>query len=463
MADIVLVVVVLFFLIWIFLRRQITSPLEALSGKALSIVQNEASLGSTVEVKGASEIEHLATTFNALSTSLKKERDELDLKVREKTQELFKASELLREKEEKMRLLINSKSEAIYSMDMDGNCIFCNDSCASILGYESSQQLLGQNIHNLVYQKPMNGLSQFDEACSILSAISNRENIHKEEDVFRCADGETLEVEWWAAPIIKDDEVMGGVVTFKDVNEHKKQHARDIRANQLAALGEMAAGVAHEINNPISGIINYTQLLENKARQGSYEEEVAGKIKREGWRIARIVEKLLSHARDEEGRVEPVDVAAAISDTLSLVRKSMEDDGITTKVDINDDVPMITINKQELEQVFMNLLTNARHALNEKFPGRDPEKVVEISLQGKVVDGNRKVVLNVRDHGTGISPNILHKIMQPFFTTKPVGQGTGIGLSLTREIIHKYQGEIHFDSEEGGGTSVEVSFPVDAA
>ena len=193
-----------------------------------------------------------------------------------------RAEQKVFENEEKLRLLINSKSEAIYSVDLEGICIFCNDSCLSLLGYEHENDLLGHNIHSLVHHTNHDGSHSSVEQCKILGALNNTKKINMSDDIFWRADGEWLQVDWWASPIIKAESVIGAVVTFIDVAEQRKQQLKDIRANQLASLGEMAAGIAHEINNPINGIINYAQLLVKSVEQNSYEHKILKSINEHG-------------------------------------------------------------------------------------------------------------------------------------------------------------------------------------
>jgi signal transduction histidine kinase len=233
-----------------------------------------------------------------------------------------------------------------------------------------------------------------------------------------------------------------------------------MRSEQLAALGELAAGVAHEINNPINGIINYAQILLNQSREGSEVNDVAKRVIKEGDRIARIVEGLLSFARREEEHKTPVSVSEIISESLTLTEAQMRKDVIVLKKDIPIDLPEVLAQAQEIEQVFVNIISNARYALNKKYPEVDKNKILEITAKTLNEDGRALVRVSFDDRGTGIPANIIDKVMNPFFSTKPEGKRTGLGLSISHGIMSDHGGSLAIHSVEGKFTRVDVDLPV---
>jgi signal transduction histidine kinase len=250
------------------------------------------------------------------------------------------------------------------------------------------------------------------------------------------------------------------IVLQRDITERKVTMASVMRSEQLAALGELAAGVAHEINNPINGIINYAQILLNQSREGSEVNDVAKRVIKEGDRIARIVEGLLSFARREEEHKTPVAVSEIISESLTLTEAQMRKDVIVLKKDIPIDLPEVLAQAQEIEQVFVNIISNARYALNKKYPEVDKNKILEITAKTLKEDGRALVRVSFDDRGTGIPANIIDKVMNPFFSTKPEGKRTGLGLSISHGIMSDHGGSLAIHSVEGKFTRVDVDVPV---
>jgi PAS domain S-box-containing protein len=250
-----------------------------------------------------------------------------------------------------------------------------------------------------------------------------------------------------------------GISVIRSTQEKKLAEAEVLRAGQLASLGELAAGVAHEINNPINGIINYAALISKKCPDGSTEREISERIIREGDRIANIVRSLLSFARDMKEGKKPTDLRQIISDTLALTEAQIRKDGIHLKLDIPDNLSPVIVQPQQIEQVFLNILSNSRYALNQKFDGEDEEKILSIRAKPVISNGSPFVRITFHDHGTGIPENIKDKIMNPFFSTKPGNAGTGLGLSISHGIISDHKGSINIESKEGSYTTVVVELP----
>ncbi|UCD35157.1 MAG: PAS domain S-box protein [Nitrospiraceae bacterium] len=245
----------------------------------------------------------------------------------------------------------------------------------------------------------------------------------------------------------------------EDITDRKLAEAEAIRASHLAALGELAAGVAHEINNPINGIINYTQLLMNKSEKGGREHDITSRIIREGDRIATIVRNLLSFARDRREEKHPVHVRDIMAEAVALIETQMEKDGIRLNVDIPAGLPLIMAQPQQIEQVFLNIISNSRYALNQKFRGFHEGKALEVRGRETVTAGIPYVEITFLDRGSGIPPHILGQVLNPFFSTKAAGQGTGLGLSISHGIISDHGGRMAISSTEGEFTSVKIELP----
>lgn len=244
-----------------------------------------------------------------------------------------------------------------------------------------------------------------------------------------------------------------------DVTEKAMLQAEAARASHLAALGELAAGVAHEINNPINGIINYAQILLNKCAADSRVNDLAGRINKEGRRIADIVRGLLSFARDRKEERQPTTIGEILTEALDLTQAQMSKEGIQVQVRLPPELPGVVANPQQIQQVFMNVISNARYALNKRYPGPDGGKLLEINGGAAQDDGRRTVRVIFLDHGTGIPDAVLPKIMEPFFSTKQPGTGTGLGLSISHGIISDHGGSLRVNSTEGRFTKVVIDLP----
>lgn len=245
----------------------------------------------------------------------------------------------------------------------------------------------------------------------------------------------------------------------EEINERRRAEAETIRAGHLAALGELAAGVAHEINNPINGIINYAQLLVNKNKEGSTDQDIAMRIMKEGDRISDIVANLLSFARDSREKKHPVRIDTVISDALALIETQLGNDGIKLRVDLSLHMPEIMAQPQQIGQVILNIVSNARYALNEKYPGAHDDKVLEIHTDITGESNHSYAEITFYDKGCGIAAENMDKIMNPFFSTKPARSGTGLGLSISHGIISDHGGKLLIDSIDREFTKVIIKLP----
>lgn len=254
------------------------------------------------------------------------------------------------------------------------------------------------------------------------------------------------------------------VLIVRDLSEQKKLAAEKesiqlqlFQASKLASIGELSAGVAHEINNPLNGIINFAQLLKDDgvARTDTQSRMLDGIIE-EGSRITRIVRDLLSFARHESHELRPVNLAEVITTSVSLFGHQLDKDGIALEVRLAADLPPVLAEGSRLRQVVVNMISNAHHALRE---GRATERVFRISASAARVEGRRVVRMEFFDNGVGIRQEYLNKIFDPFFTTRRDAGGTGLGLSLSFGIIAEFGGTIRAESEMGSGTRFVVELP----
>ena len=251
------------------------------------------------------------------------------------------------------------------------------------------------------------------------------------------------------------------IVLSRDITEKKTIEAEAMRAGHLASLGELAAGVAHEINNPVTGIIACSEILKSRCQVQGEDDEIPTRIIKEGVRIAKIVKNLLSFAQDREEEQSLTQVKDIVRDALNLVERQISKDGTKISVNFPPDLPMVKARTHRVQQVFLNILSNSRYALNKRFPGTHKDKLIEIRGEIVEIEGQEHVRTTFFDKGTGMSPHILDKIIGPFFSTKPQGEGTGLGLSISHGIIKAHGGRLRFESMEGEYTRAIVDIPVD--
>jgi PAS domain S-box-containing protein len=257
---------------------------------------------------------------------------------------------------------------------------------------------------------------------------------------------------------------IGEALMRKQAEEERAQmQAQLIQSQKLESIGTLASGVAHEINNPIMGIMGYAQLLFDHLGPDSPVSEYALEIGKETERIALIAKNLLGFARQEnETHLSPARLCDIIASTLSLITSVMRHDQIALEVNVPADLPRITCRSQQIQQVVMNLLTNARDAVNQKYPKPDANKIIRLSaaLGRRNAKGVDCVRLTVEDHGVGISEDLRTRIFDPFFTTKPRDKGTGLGLSISYGIVTEHGGELSIESEFGHWTRVHMDLPL---
>ncbi|MCG8686205.1 MAG: ATP-binding protein [Desulfobacterales bacterium] len=237
---------------------------------------------------------------------------------------------------------------------------------------------------------------------------------------------------------------------IKDINEKKQMEQQIAQADKLAALGELSAGVAHEINNPLGIILGYTQLL---LKEKSGFEEDLKTIEKHVKNCKEVVSDLLSFSRKGSKEMSFVDVNKVVDGVVKFLSNHTDFRKVDILVDLWDKQHlMIRGNAQELTQVMINLLINACHAVE-----KEPDGYIQIATQ----KDQDNVLIIVRDNGTGIQKQYLTRIFDPFFTTKPVGRGTGLGLSVGYGIIRRHGGEISAINREEKGAAFTISLPLD--
>ena len=243
--------------------------------------------------------------------------------------------------------------------------------------------------------------------------------------------------------------------------EREQMRQQLYQTSKLASLGELSAGVAHEINNPLNGVINFAQLLKDEGTGGTdFERGMLDGIIEEGERIAGIVRGLLMFARLDEQQIGRVSFGEAVTSALALFGRQFEKDGIRVEQDVPEDLPPLRADRSRLRQVVLNMVSNAHHALKSKRVGPAP-KLFRISAQRVERGGREFVRAEFYDTGVGIRREDLEKVFDPFFTTRRDSGGTGLGLSISFGIVHDYGGTIRAESEPDEFTRFVIELPTD--
>jgi len=261
-------------------------------------------------------------------------------------------------------------------------------------------------------------------------------------------------------PVLNEEKQLVAVtIILKDVTQKTKMEAQLVQSAKLAALGEMAAGVAHELNSPMTVIIGTAQML---VRDLDEEQRDIGDALDDiincGLRCKRIIQNLLTFSRQDQLPASEIDLNAEVERVLSLIQYQINRSQIHIVANLDPELPKIIANGPQIQQVLTNLLINARDALDGV---ERPEKVIEVTTAMRQQAGRRWIVLSVRDNGTGIDADILPKIFTPFYTSKEATKGTGLGLSVSLGIAESHKGSIEVDSAAGQGSTFSLVLPLE--
>lgn len=364
------------------------------------------------------------------------------------TTERKRMEDALRESEEKYRLYFENASDVIYSIDPEGKILSMSPAVERVLGYRA-EELIGKNIFD----------SNLQTARSLELAISNLNRVFAgerglpTEGEFIAKDGTVKLGEVSGAPVFSSDgKVMAVVCVGRDVTERKQMEEQLRLAGRLAAVGELAAGVAHELNNPIAAIQGFAQFLTARKDLDQNLRKDLDTIYRESQRAAKITQNLLSFARRHEPEKHFISINEAIEKTLELQANPMKVNNIELVVEFAPNLPKTMADFHQMQQVFINILNNAEQAM------------VQAHMKGKLIVKTQKVgsmiQISFTDNGPGISEENIKRIFDPFFTTKEVGKGTGLGLSICYGLVEAHGGRIYARSKLGQGATFVVEIPI---
>jgi PAS domain S-box-containing protein len=349
--------------------------------------------------------------------------------------------------EERYRALFEQARDGIGVVRLsDHHLVEANNRACEILGLQQ-EDCIDQDIRELFR-------STTPSAQPELMTAPNGQTSGEHELAIKTPKGQTVPVSVAFTPLSTDGEKVM-IMSLRDLSLRKQLEAEReemqrqlYQSSKLASIGELSAGVAHEINNPLNGIINFAQLLKDEERPRSeFEQQMIDGIIDEGERIAQIVRELLTFARADTHELKQVHFADSIKTSIALFGHQFEKEGITVEIDLEKDLPLVRADASRLRQVVLNLITNAYHALKAK-PDSGERKLFRITARRAGRNGEI-VRVEFYDNGVGIKREYLSKVFDPFFTTRRETGGTGLGLSVSFGIVRDFGGTIKVESEEG--------------
>ncbi len=411
-----------------FMARALGKPIKQLVDGTNRLAEGD--LTHRVSVHSRDEIGQLAAAFNTMAEKLKKSRQEL------LTAKAFTDN------------IIRSMSNSLLVINKDQTIRTANQATYDLLGY-TREELIGKPFSLIFAEGYYSGIG--------LDDLINMGFTRNAETTYLSKYGEKIRMLFTASVIFNEEDRFEGIVF---VAQDITMQTETLRAGHLASIGELAAGVAHEINNPINSIINFAQIMIDEVKKGEIPaEEIPELIIKEGDRVASIVSSLLSFARENEKEKKPIDARDVLDEVLALTEAQIIKDGINLTIDFPKGLNKILADFQQVEQVFLNIINNARYALNQKYAKAHPKKNFVIHGAAETIDGIGYLEVTFLDYGTGIPSSIIDKIYNPFFSTKPSGIGTGLGLAISHGIIADHGGRLVFESSYGEHTKVTVLLP----
>jgi PAS domain S-box-containing protein len=343
--------------------------------------------------------------------------------------------------------LIDCFPDLVVALDRDGRCTFISPRCKELLGFEP-QELLGRRLAERLDPRDRGEFeSRFE---SIRSSTSGEGTIL--DVLVESRNGEMRLFRTTASPLLSESgQVDGMIASMHDITDAKRIEQQLIQSERLAAMGQMIAGVAHELNNPLTAVLGVTEMLKDSLKEPAanrHLELAHGQARR----AAQIVQGLLSFARPPHPRKARLHLTDVIDRSLQFHERSLRASNIAVDFERKADVPAVLGDPSQLTQVFLNLIVNAEQAIREAHDRG--------TLRIRVGALGDKVVATFQDDGVGIRRDILPKIFDPFFTTKRPGRGTGLGLSICLAILREHHGHIEAQPLADGGAVFTLSLPI---
>ncbi len=427
----------------------------------------EGDFSQRVSLKSRDEIGALAESFNKMVASLEQGRTQLQQSAQE-----------LRKTKDTLENIVQSSVDAIVATDPKGRITFANRSMQELILGQAGQEenLLGVPMSQLY----SGGLG---EARNIMSVLRKWGRLMNYETAM-VSKGRVIPI-LTSASLLKEEKgaVIGTLGVIKDLTEKKKleedlkkAQAELVQTEKLVAIGRLASGVAHEMNDPLTSILTFGNLLREDTPEGEPNRESLDIILKEANRAKRIVSDLLSFSRESKPSMEWVDLNDVLNMSLLLLEKQGVMEGIEVRMDLAKELPLVRADSGQIHQVFTNLLLNSVQAMTPDSSAKETSEFspaerklflrtrfvetsdVDFSVSPSLAGPLIRVVF--QDTGPGIPPDNLTRVFDPFFTTKGTGEGTGLGLYIVSGILKNYGAQYHLESTVGRGTTFTIDFPL---
>ncbi len=421
-------VVFLFFSLNYLINRIAVKPIKTVSSFFKSVVDGQQDLSTRLAVKSHDEIGEMASSFNMMMKYLKNSQEQL------------------RFSERKYRRIFEGSKDTILLADCEGFILDINPSGVEMFGCRDKSRLIREKTLYDLFINPQ-------DYTTFLGMMEERGFVRDYETKLRGEDSKEIDVLITANYRREEDgRICGYEAIIKDITEWKKLQQQLQQTERLASIGELAAGVAHEINNPLGIIMGYAGILMKELKPDDPMREDLEKIYRNAEVCKRIVEDLLKFSRKTETRPEPYNINQLINEVTDMILYRFDENNIEIEKDLDENIPEIHVDTEKMRQVIMNILINALQAI--KSNGR-------VIIKTRFNREDRKLTISISDNGPGIPGEIMGKIFEPFFTTKQPGEGTGLGLSVSYGIVKEHNGDIRVESKKGSGTTFHIILPAE--
>jgi PAS domain S-box-containing protein len=418
-----------FVVMFIYFRvRRLIQPVTLLVKATQGMAKGD--LGGRVIVAGDDEIGVLSRSFNSMADAIEKRDNE--------NKNLL---ETVLRSETRYRTTVNNSLDAIIGTDNNFHITTWNQGAENLFHY-NADEILGRNIASLF---PDDAGQQLIERVGLAGELRNHDvdGFTKEGDLI------SLSISWSGSGPAGNKEWS---IVMRDVTEQKMMQSQLIHAEKLSVVGRLVSGVAHEINNPLTAVVGYSELLSKDQDVPGHLREDLQYIFENAIRCRDIVGNLLRFVRRNQPKRKEININDVVNSALKLMEyRLVKSESIRTRCNLTSSLPAVNADFQQLEQVVINLIQNACDAM----AGMTREKVIEIKTEAEA----GRVFLHIADNGPGIPARLREKIFEPFFTTKEEGKGTGLGLAISREIIEKHEGEISVQDGVPLGTCFIIALP----
>jgi len=365
----------------------------------------------------------------------------------------------LREERNKAQLYLNIAGVIIVAINENGIVSLINKKGCAVLGYQEDE-IIGKNWFDLCV--PEDAREERKKTFTKVMA-GEQDEVEDYENIIMTKSGEERIIAWHNTTLIDENgHIFGTLSSGEDITKRKQAEEELLQSEKMVSLGQLAASVVHEVNNPLAGIMVYVKLFQKKHREKKIQEESTEKqlqkMEKELDRTTRIIRNLLTFARQSDPSISPNDINKIIDAALLLVRNQINLENIRLEKNFDLDLPQVLADFEKIEQVLINIILNAIQAMPE---GGNLAITTSVAKNTIVGDTRKDTVrIDIKDTGIGIPKENLKKLFTPFFTTKEKGKGVGLGLSVVHGIIGKHKGKIEVESEQDVGTTFSIYLEV---